>query len=129
MRDSLARLLVADVNRVPSDDIDCLALGSMIPGAAQSWITLMEDIFKPAEAGLFSAASTLTYALRPELSGLKPPTLMLWGDKDTFGSPTLGQEMARLMPNVRCEVIPDAGHLAWLDQPNRCAERIASFIA
>ena len=129
MRDSLARLLVADVHRVPSDDIDCLALASIIPGATESWITLMEDIFKPAGAGLFSPASTLTYALRPELGGLKPPTLMLWGDKDTFGPPTLGEEMAHLMPNGRCEVIPDAGHLVWLDQPNICAERIGSFIA
>ena len=89
----------------------------------------MEDIFKPADAGSFSAASTLTYALRPELSGSKPPTSTSRGDKDTFGSPTLGQEMACLMPNARREVIPDAGHLAWLDQPNRCAERIASSIA
>jgi pimeloyl-ACP methyl ester carboxylesterase len=128
MRDSLERLLVADVHRVPSTDIDCLAFGSMIPGAAQSWITLMEDIFRPAGAGLFSAASTLTYTLRPELGGLEAPTLMLWGDKDTFGPPTIGQEMARLMPNGRCEVIPDAGHLAWFDQPDICAQRIMSFL-
>jgi pimeloyl-ACP methyl ester carboxylesterase len=129
MRDSLERLLVADIRRVPSADIDCLAFASMIPGATQSWITLMEDIFRPAGAGLFSSASTLTYALRPELGRLKPPTLMLWGDKDTFGPPTLGQEMARLMPDGRCEVIPDAGHLAWLDQPNICAEQIGTFLA
>jgi pimeloyl-ACP methyl ester carboxylesterase len=129
MRDSLVRLLVADVRRVPPEDIRCLALASMIPGATESWITLMEDIFKPAGSGLFSPASTLTYALRPDLGRLEPPTLMLWGDKDTFGPPTVGEEMAGLMPNGRCEVISDAGHLVWLDQPNICAERIASFIA
>jgi pimeloyl-ACP methyl ester carboxylesterase len=37
--------------------------------------------------------------------------------------------MARLMPKGQCEVIHDAGHLVWLDQPNICAERIGSFIA
>jgi pimeloyl-ACP methyl ester carboxylesterase len=129
LRDSLVRLLVADIHHVPSDDIDCLALASMIPGATESWITLMEDIFKPAGAGVFSPASTLTYSLRPELGRLEPPTLMLWGDKDTFGPPAVGEEMARLMPKGQCEVIHDAGHLVWLDQPNICAERIASFIA
>jgi pimeloyl-ACP methyl ester carboxylesterase len=128
MRSSLERLLVADVGRVPPADIDCLALGSMIPGASESWITLMEDIFKPPGAGLFSAASTLTYALRPELGGLKPPTLMLWGEKDTFAPPSVGQQMARLMPDGRCEVIPDAGHLAWFDQTDICAEQISSFL-
>lgn len=87
MRDGLARIAVSDVRRIPSADIDCLPLGSMIPGATESWITLNEDVFRPAGPGLFSAASTLTYALRPEFGGLKPRTLILWGDKDTFGPP------------------------------------------
>jgi pimeloyl-ACP methyl ester carboxylesterase len=36
--------------------------------------------------------------------------------------------MARLMPNGRCDVIRDAGHLAWIDQLDICAERIGSFL-
>jgi pimeloyl-ACP methyl ester carboxylesterase len=39
------------------------------------------------------------------------------------------QPPGRLMPDGRCEVIPDAGHLAWLDQPNICAEQIGAFLA
>jgi len=127
MRNGFENLLVADVSRVPGDLLDCLTAGSLIPGAKESWITMMESVFTPEGAGLFAPRSTL-HALRPELGGLKPPTLLLWGDHDTFGAPALGQEMARLMPNGRCDVIRDAGHLAWIDQPDICAERIGSFL-
>jgi pimeloyl-ACP methyl ester carboxylesterase len=36
--------------------------------------------------------------------------------------------MARLMPAGQCEVIPEAGHLPWLDQPDLCARLIESFL-
>jgi pimeloyl-ACP methyl ester carboxylesterase len=129
IRNGFENMLVADVSRVPSDYMDCMTAGSMIPGAAQSWITLNESVYKTAGAGLFAASSGLSYALRPELHNLAAPTLLLWGEKDTFGPPSLGQEMARLMPNGRCDVIPDAGHLAWMDQLDLCAEKIRTFLA
>ena len=127
-RNSFENMLVADVNRVPRDLLDCLTAASMIPGAKESWITMNEGFFTPAGTGLFAPRSPLTYALRPELDRLKPPTLLLWGDRDTFGAPALGQEMARLMPNGRCDVIRNAGHMVWIDQPDICAERIDSFL-
>ena len=127
--DGFAKMLVADVSRVPPDYMDCMTAGSMIPGAAESWITLNESVYKTAGAGLFAGDPGLSYALRPELHNLAAPTLLLWGEKDTFGPPSLGQEMARLMPNGRCEVIPDAGHIAWVDQLDLCAEKTSAFLA
>jgi pimeloyl-ACP methyl ester carboxylesterase len=124
----MGTVVVAHPDRVPNDLVDCFNAGSVIPGAVESWITMSEGFFRPEGAGLFAGASPLTFALRPELGGLQPPTLLLWGEKDSFGPPTLGQEMARLMPNGRCDVIPDAGHLAWLDQPEICIERIRTFL-
>jgi pimeloyl-ACP methyl ester carboxylesterase len=129
MRNSLHNMLVAHPERVSDELFDCLTAGAVIPGAAESWITMNESVFSPAGAGLFSPTSTLTYALRPELKRLRVPTLLLWGDRDTFGPPTLGQEMADLMPDARCEVIPDAGHLPWLDNPDLCAQLMRSFLA
>ena len=115
--------------RVPEVLVDCLTAGSAIPGAKESWITMNESIFRPRGLGLFSPASTLTYALRPELTGLRPPTLLLWGDRDTFGPPALGMEMAQLMPNGQCELLAEAGHLACLDALDQCAARVRSFLA
>jgi pimeloyl-ACP methyl ester carboxylesterase len=56
------------------------------------------------------------------------PTLLIWGDKDTFGPPSLAKEMAQSTPHGRVEVVPDAGHLAWLDQPDKVAGLIANFL-
>ena len=128
VRKGFANMLVADIRRVPFDYLECMTAGAMIPGAVQSWITLVESVYSPAGAGLFSGSSTLTYKLRPELPNLAPQTLLLWGEKDAMGSPRLGVEMARLMKNGRCDVIPDAGHVAWLDQLDLCADKIGAFL-
>jgi len=69
-----------------------------------------------------------TYHLRPELKNLRVATLFIWGDKDTFGPPSLGQEMAAIAPNARCEVLADAGHIVWLDQSERCAASSIEFL-
>jgi len=129
MRNSLANMLVAHPERVPQELVDCLTAGSVIPGAKESWITMNENMFEPRGVGLFSPRSMLSYSLRPELGSLRPSTLLLWGDKDTFGPPSLGEEMAALMPDARCRVVADAGHLPWLDYPERCAEEIHSFFS
>jgi len=129
MRNSLANMLVAHPERIASELVDCLTAGSELPGAKESWITLNEGFFRPRGAGLFSGASTLTYALRSELAGLAVRTLLLWGERDTFGPPTLGEEMARLMPNADCVVVPDAGHLPWLDDVDFCAQHMLEFLA
>jgi pimeloyl-ACP methyl ester carboxylesterase len=128
VRRGFENLLVADIRRVTPEYLDCMTAGAVIPGAVQSWITLVENAYDPPGGGLFSGSSTLTYKLRPELPNLAVPTLLLWGEKDAFGAPSLGLEMAALMKNARCEVIPDAGHVAWLDQLNLCAEKLESFL-
>jgi pimeloyl-ACP methyl ester carboxylesterase len=112
--------LVANVDRVPQEVLMADYAGSVLPSAAESWDTMLEEIALERRG--------LTYALRPELKNLRPETLFIWGDKDTFGPPTLGQEMAALAPHARCEVIRGAGHLVWLDEPEQCAKLIISFL-
>ena len=128
VRKGFERFLVADVRRIPPDYLKCMAAAAVIPGAKQSWITLVESAYTPQGAGLFSFSPPLTYKLRPELPSLAVPALLLWGEKDTFGPPRLGQQMAALMQNARCEVVPDADHLVWLDQLDICAEKLKAFL-
>jgi pimeloyl-ACP methyl ester carboxylesterase len=105
-----------------------MAEGARLPGAVVSWITMAERAFYPPAMGIFSSRTTATYALRPELSKLRAPTLFLWGDHDPFGTPSLGREMAAMMPDARVVEVSDAGHLPWLDQPDFCAEQTAAFL-
>jgi len=111
--------LVADVKRVPEELMHATLAASRLPGAARSWDTLIEK---------FLQGNNGTYHLRPELKNLRPTTLLIWGDQDKFGPPALGQEMAALAPDARCEVLSDAGHLVWLDQPQRCARSTIEFL-
>jgi pimeloyl-ACP methyl ester carboxylesterase len=116
------RILVAHPERLSPAYLNCCTAASEIPGATESWLTLLEDCH------ITSGRSTLTYSLRPELPKLSMPTLLIWGDKDSFGPPSLAQEMAQSMPDGHAEVVPEAGHLAWLDQPDTVAGLIANFL-
>ena len=116
------RILVAHPDRLSRAYLDCCTAASEIPGATESWVTLLEDCH------ITKGRSTLTYSLRPELPKLSMPTLLIWGDKDSFGPPSLAKEMAQSMPQGRAEVVPDAGHLAWLDQPETVADLITNFL-
>jgi 2-hydroxy-6-oxonona-2,4-dienedioate hydrolase len=62
------------------------------------------------------------------LSRIRPPTLLVWGDDDPFGSVDVGRRASELMPRARLEVV-SGGHLPWLDQPGRCASLATEFLA
>jgi pimeloyl-ACP methyl ester carboxylesterase len=69
------------------------------------------------------------YSIRDHLSALYVPTLIAWGSEDTaFSPPELGREIASKMPNGRFELLPDAGHLPWLDEPQLVAEMVSAFL-
>jgi pimeloyl-ACP methyl ester carboxylesterase len=128
-RAGLARSrLVADPVRVSATLLECFAAGAQLPGAVRSWKTMVEQAFIPRGMGLFAKTTTITHALVPELEKLSAPTLFLWGDKDPLGSPDTGRLLAGRMPDARLEVVADASHLVWLDQPDACAEAVAAFL-
>jgi 2-hydroxy-6-oxonona-2,4-dienedioate hydrolase len=56
------------------------------------------------------------------------PTLYLWGADDTFGDEKVARDVAAMMPNASLEMIPDAGHLPWIDFPDEIGRRSRSFI-
>jgi pimeloyl-ACP methyl ester carboxylesterase len=119
-RAALRGRLVADVGRVSPELLEASTAGYRLPGAQLSWTTMVAALASPPASGL-------THALRPELKNLKAPTLFVWGDKD-MEPPRLGQEMAALAPHARCEVVADAGHIVWLDQPERCSSLTIGFL-
>jgi 2-hydroxy-6-oxonona-2,4-dienedioate hydrolase len=56
------------------------------------------------------------------------PVQLIWGDRDPFGSPAIGAQMAAIMPRTRLVTLA-AGHLPWVDEPGRCAEIVRDFLA
>lgn len=129
-RAGLARgRIVADPSRVTHSLLECIAAGWQLPGAVRAWTTMVEQAVEPAGLGLFAKRMTLTHALLPELDKLTAPTLFLWGDKDPFGTPDDGRVLVDRMPHARLQVVEDASHAVWLDQPEICAEAVTAFLA
>lgn len=54
---------------------------------------------------------------RPHLAAITVPTLCLVGDKDVLTPPDRAEEMAAAIPNARLAIIPEAGHVSTLEQP------------
>lgn len=112
-------LLMADVSRAPIEVLEADFAASRIPGASQAFNSMVEDCARE---------HTTTYALRPELKNLRCPTLFIYGEKDMEGPSSLARDMAALTPHAHCEIIADAGHLVWLDQPDTCMGIIKEFL-
>ena len=60
---------------------------------------------------------------------LDMPTVFLWGERDAFLPPEEGEAVATRNANMRFVRIPDAGHLPWIDDPDRVVAEIERFFA
>ncbi len=55
------------------------------------------------------------------------PTLLLWGERDTFVPPIRGRQLVRVMPRARLEVLPQASHCPHEDQPEQVNALLQTF--
>ena len=69
---------------------------------------------------------------RPDSTGLLPeiqvPTLVIGGEEDALCPPDAMGEMARRIPKARHVVIPEAGHLSSMEQPERFNAAVGEFL-
>lgn len=62
---------------------------------------------------------------------LSVPTLFVRGERDVFITRTMEKAWVAIAagnPNVRIVRIPDAGHLPWIDEPERVVAEIERFL-
>jgi pimeloyl-ACP methyl ester carboxylesterase len=55
------------------------------------------------------------------------PTLVLWGGRDRLVSPRLAPRTAAVIPRARLLVLPDAGHVAQIEEPVAVARAVAAL--
>ncbi len=63
-----------------------------------------------------------------DLEKLTMPALVIWGARDPYIDLRFGREYASVLPSAELEVLDDAGHWVWLDDPS-VIERVADFLA
>jgi pimeloyl-ACP methyl ester carboxylesterase len=97
------------------------------PAALDEAIAAMERI--PA-SGLAAAARCLvTHDTRPHLGQIETPTLILVGEDDRETPPAYAQYLADHIPGARLAVVPAAGHISNLEQPDRVNRLLLEFLA
>jgi len=68
--------------------------------------------------------------LEKRLSLIKAPTLVLWGEKDAILPPSYAKKFATVINGkTRVETVANAGHLAYLDQPDVVAKAVIAHLS
>ncbi len=62
------------------------------------------------------------------LPAIKVPTLILVGERDLLTPPALSEAMRKAIPGSRLRVLPEAGHLTNLEQPDAFNAALREFL-
>ncbi|MES2061004.1 MAG: alpha/beta hydrolase [Bacteroidota bacterium] len=103
------------LNKLPKELADCYYAFRLLPHYMISLISLMENVAPKID--------------EEQLKHVKQPALFILGTKDTFCSVETGKQIADAMPDCRFKIIPEAGHLPWLENPGECGDLIKEFLA
>lgn len=66
--------------------------------------------------------------LRRRLARVTIPALLVWGESDGVVAPGYGRAYANSFPNARFELIPEAGHVPQIEQPERLLKLVWEFV-
>jgi pimeloyl-ACP methyl ester carboxylesterase len=66
--------------------------------------------------------------LKHRLHRIKVPTLLIWGENDGIVTTKYGEAYRKLIPGARMAVIPQAGHLPHIEQPQVFLAELKKFL-
>jgi proline iminopeptidase len=69
-----------------------------------------------------------TYDLRPELSRITAPTLILAGRHDWICPPEMSEEIHRLIPGSDLRIFEESSHSIRVDEPQGLIDAIRGFV-
>ncbi|MCX6323967.1 MAG: alpha/beta hydrolase [Sphingobacteriales bacterium] len=75
------------------------------------------------------AKSAIRNNLGDELTEIKQPTCLIWGNNDTITPPFVGKEFNRLIPNSELHFIDKCGHAPMMEVPNEFNRILDGFLA
>jgi pimeloyl-ACP methyl ester carboxylesterase len=90
---------------------------------------------KAVEASAFNqkmwnelAARTDGFDFTPRLSEIKPPVLLIWGDKDRITHVSSAKVIESHVPGIESVILKDCGHMPMLERPKETAGYYVSFL-
>jgi pimeloyl-ACP methyl ester carboxylesterase len=132
---------------LPEDEVRARVAGArqMLAASAEAFDPTLPGLFAgdpPAEfvslleeiSASVRAESLVTQLLvmaeadqRDLLPRIAVPTLLIWGELDARSPLTVARQFEQEIPDTKLVVIPDAGHLSNLEQPERLNQAIREF--
>jgi 2-hydroxy-6-oxonona-2,4-dienedioate hydrolase len=118
--------LVIDKSRITDALIDRRQKSATRPGAMEA-----SKLFATNTAAL---RSNPVLALQLDLRVTLPtvakqiPTMMIWGELDTFALKETGQAVEKAVPGMKFQWVAGAGHQVQTDKPKESAEIIRNFV-
>jgi pimeloyl-ACP methyl ester carboxylesterase len=77
--------------------------------------------------GFRAMSRALAGDFRDVLPTIRVPTLLIWGDGDTRSPVSIGEEMSARIPGAGLTIIPAAGHVSNMEQPEAFNAEVRSF--
>ena len=63
-----------------------------------------------------------------DLAGIQRPLLYMIGSADPEGTPDYAKQVVAALPNAELNVLPNAGHMLWLDDAVHVGNAIRAFL-
>jgi pimeloyl-ACP methyl ester carboxylesterase len=116
-RMNLEDIWIHDRELLTEDIYQKLVLYQKIEGSTEALLTILrKDFFNTLEAEI------------QELGRRDIPTLIIWGREDASLPLHCADEMHRLIPGSRLEILDNAGHLANFDRADEFNELVINFL-
>lgn len=101
---------------------DLLVAAQKLPGAQGSILGLLRAVVR-----LRGARSEMVLTAQ-QLAQIRQPVLLIWGSRDAFGPPSVGEAAASMIPHATLHVVPEAGHVPWVGHPTEVAAAAVPFL-
>ena len=85
-------------------------------------------MWTPSAEGASGAAFKFTTADPAQLSAIRVPTLVLWGEKDPLIEPASARKFGAAIPGATVIIYPNVGHMPQLESPDQSAADVKAFL-
>ena len=69
-----------------------------------------------------------TFDIREQLPSITAPTLVITGDDDFVTGPACAREVAALVPGSKLVILPECGHMLWVEQREAFVDAVTRFL-
>lgn len=96
-----------------------------VPALVREWVRANDPVVYPAVYRLLAEGDV---GLESVISEIKCPTLVMTAELDHGNSPSMAAEMAALIPDARCIILPGLKHMALAEDPDAVNLPLVSFL-